>query len=60
MESLDDDLRQSIARIKASPFVPRADRIRVFVYSVDEGSLREVMPSPTRPSQCHSGFVTSA
>jgi carbonic anhydrase len=40
--NLDDDVRQSIARIKASPFVPRTDRIRGFVYSVEDGSLREV------------------
>jgi carbonic anhydrase len=39
---LDEDVRQSIARIKASPFVPRKDRIRGFVYDVHDGSLREV------------------
>lgn len=39
---LDDDVRQSIARIKASPFVPRQDAIRGFVYEVETGRLREV------------------
>jgi carbonic anhydrase len=39
---LDDDVRQSIARIKASPFVPNKDSIRGFVYEVETGKLREV------------------
>jgi carbonic anhydrase len=39
---LDDDVRQSIARIKASPFIPRKDGIRGFVYEVQTGRLREV------------------
>jgi carbonic anhydrase len=39
---LDDDVRQSIARIKASPFIPRKDSVRGFVYEVETGRLREV------------------
>jgi carbonic anhydrase len=39
---LDDDVRQSIARIKASPFIPRKDSVRCFVYEVETGKLREV------------------
>ena len=39
---LDEDVRQSIARIKASPFVPHKDRVRGFVYDVETGRLREV------------------
>jgi carbonic anhydrase len=39
---LEGDVRQSIARIKASPFVPRKDSIRGFVYEVETGRLREV------------------
>jgi carbonic anhydrase len=39
---LDADVRQSIARIKASPFVPHTDKIRGFVYEVESGRLREV------------------
>ncbi len=39
---LDEDVRQSIARIKASPFIPRKQSIRGFVYEVETGRLREV------------------
>jgi carbonic anhydrase len=40
---LDADVRQSIARIKASPFIPRKDSVRGFVYDVRTGKLREVI-----------------
>ncbi len=40
---LDADVRQSIARIKASPFVPRKDSIRGFVFDVATGKLNEVV-----------------
>ena len=40
---LDEDVRQSIARIKASPFIPRKDSVRGFVYDVESGDLREVV-----------------
>ena len=40
---LDEDVRQSIARIKASPFVPRKDAIRGFVFDVATGKLNEVI-----------------
>jgi carbonic anhydrase len=39
---LEADVRQSIARIKASPFIPRKDAVRGFVYEVETGRLREV------------------
>ena len=39
---LDEDVRQSIARIKANPFVPHTDAVRGFVFDVDTGLLREV------------------
>jgi carbonic anhydrase len=39
---LDGDVRQSIARIKASPFIPHKDSVRGFVYEVETGALREV------------------
>ena len=39
---LEADVRQSIARIKASPFVPNKDSVRGFVYEVETGRLREV------------------
>ena len=41
-DDLDGDVRQSIARIKASPFIPRKDAVRGFVYDVEGGRLREV------------------
>src|ERR671923_167319 len=43
-DDLEDDLRQSIARIKASPFIPKKDNVRGFVYDVEKGSLHEVRP----------------
>src|ERR687888_2495823 len=42
-DDLEEDVRQSIARIKASPFIPRKDNVRGFVYEVETGRLREVM-----------------
>ncbi len=39
---LEADVRQSVARIKASPFIPRKDAVRGFVYEVETGRLREV------------------
>ena len=39
---LDEDVRQSIARIQASPFIPRKRSVRGFVYDVATGRLREV------------------
>jgi len=41
-DDLEEDVRRSIARIKASPFVPRKDHIRGFVYDVKTGNLTEV------------------
>ena len=39
---LEADVRQSIARIQASPFIPHKDSVRGFVYDVDTGQLNEV------------------
>jgi carbonic anhydrase len=39
---LEGDVRQSIARLEASPFIPHKDQIRGFVYDVASGLLREV------------------
>ncbi len=39
---LENDIRQSIARIKHSPFVPHKDKVRGFVYDVRTGRLHEV------------------
>ena len=41
--NLEDAVRQSIARIHASPFVPNKDQLRGFVYDVASGRLREVL-----------------
>ena len=41
-DDVDGDVRQSIARIEASPFIPKKDSIRGFVYDVETGRLREV------------------
>ncbi|HSL56207.1 MAG TPA: carbonic anhydrase [Acidimicrobiales bacterium] len=40
---IDADVRQSIRRITASPFIPHTDRVRGFVYDVTTGALREVV-----------------
>jgi len=45
MEAFTDpaaDVLQSIARLKASPFVPFKEAIRGFIFEVDTGRLREV------------------
>jgi carbonic anhydrase len=39
---LDEDVRQSIARITASPFIPHKDAVRGFVFDVATGKLNEV------------------
>jgi carbonic anhydrase len=39
---LDADVRQSMRRIRASPFVPHTDSVRGFVFDVATGKLREV------------------
>ncbi|MGI8814654.1 MAG: beta-class carbonic anhydrase [Pseudonocardia sp.] len=39
---LDEDVRQSIARIKASPFIPKTGSVRGFVFDVATGKLNEV------------------
>lgn len=40
---LDVDVRQSIQRIKNSPFIPHRDQVRGFVFNVATGLLREVV-----------------
>ena len=42
---LDTDVRQSLARIHASPFIPVKSSVRGFVYDVHTGGLREVSPA---------------
>lgn len=45
-DDVDGSVRESIVRLRNSPFIPRRDRIRGFVYDVDTGLLREVDPGP--------------
>jgi carbonic anhydrase len=42
-DDLEEDVRQSVARIKSSPFIPVKDSVRGFVYDVKTGELREVV-----------------
>jgi carbonic anhydrase len=39
---LDEDVRQSIARIQEDPFIPVKESVRGFVYEVETGRLREI------------------
>jgi carbonic anhydrase len=50
LEAFDDlerDVRQSLARIAASPFLT-PDEVRGFIYELHSGYLREVSPDPIR------------
>jgi carbonic anhydrase len=42
---VDEDVRQSLARIQASPFVVHKDAVRGFVFDVATGRLNEVTPT---------------
>ncbi|MFE2499789.1 beta-class carbonic anhydrase [Streptomyces scopuliridis] len=42
---VDQDVRQSMQRIRTSPFLPHTDDIRGFVFDVKTGLLREIDPS---------------
>jgi carbonic anhydrase len=39
---LEEDVRQSIRRIQANPFIPHTESVRGFIYEVETGRLREV------------------
>ena len=39
---LDEDVRQSHARVRANPFIPHRTEVRGFVYDVRTGRLHEV------------------
>ena len=39
---LEEDVRQSVARIQASPFIPHKQSVRGFIYEVETGRLHEV------------------
>lgn len=38
----EEDVRQSLARVKADPFLPHSTVVRGFVFDVKDGALREV------------------
>jgi carbonic anhydrase len=40
--SVEESVRESIARVRRSPFIPHRDAVRGFVYDVDTHRLREV------------------
>src|SRR5438067_10191327 len=46
--NLEQDVRQSAARIKASPFVPKKDKIRGFICDVGSARLNEVDLQPAK------------
>jgi len=39
---LEEDVRQSVARVNASPFIPNKSSVRGFVYDVHTGALNEI------------------
>ena len=42
-EDVEQDVRQSLARVNASPYIPHKEEVRGFVYNVSTGHLREVL-----------------
>ena len=44
-DDLEQDVRDSIARLRASPFLPHRDCIRGFIYDCATGRLNEVAPA---------------
>ncbi|CAL9548450.1 Beta-carbonic anhydrase 1 [Streptomyces sp. enrichment culture] len=44
-QDVDQDVRQSIERVRTSPFLLHTDDVRGFVYDVKTGLLREVTPA---------------
>jgi carbonic anhydrase len=40
---IEEDVRQSVARIQANPFIPKKDAVRGFVFDVATGKLNEVV-----------------
>lgn len=43
---VDQDVRQSIARVRTSPFLLHTEDVRGFVFDVATGLLREISPAP--------------
>jgi carbonic anhydrase len=55
-----DDVRQSIARIKASPFIPHRESVRGFVYDVSTGRLNEIHSDDRELSGSTAGAAQGA
>lgn len=47
-KDLDQDVRQSMERVRTSPFLPHRDDVRGFVFDVTTGLLREIDPEILR------------
>jgi len=41
-KDIEENVRQSIRRVRTSPFIPHRDNVRGFVYDVDTHRLREI------------------
>ena len=50
-QDLEADVRQSIARIQANPFIPVKDQVRGFIYDCATGSAQRGVRRLTRPHQ---------
>jgi carbonic anhydrase len=49
-KDVEEDVRQSIRRVRSSPFLPHRDVVRGFVYDVDTHQLREVEVAEETPA----------
>jgi carbonic anhydrase len=56
-QDLDEDVRQSITRIKSSPFVPNKDSTRGFVFNVATGKLNEVQEHHPRRAEVSTSLL---
>lgn len=54
---LDTDIRQSITRIKNSPYIPHRENVRGFVFDVATGLLREVDASDIDVAEFEAEFA---
>jgi carbonic anhydrase len=52
-EDVEDTLRNSLARLRASPELPAREHIRGFVFDPETGALREVRPSGAESAETY-------
>jgi carbonic anhydrase len=52
---IDADVRQSVLRVRRSPFLPHRERVRGFVYDVDDHQLREVAVEGSASAETEAG-----